>query len=306
MKFLITGGTGFIGSALCKHLLNQGHNLVVVSRNPKKVASNIQGIGSLSEVSADDQFDAVINLAGEPIADKRWTPEQRYKIEHSRLDTTEKLITVLQKLKQKPSVFISGSAIGYYGIKATDEEVAEDSATDNSFSSQLCQQWENLAKQAEVLGVRTCILRTGIVLGENGGALKKMILPFKLGLGGKIGSGKQWMPWIHINDMVGIISYCIDNKTLSGAVNCTAPHPVTNAEFTQALGKVLKRPTFFNMPAIIVTLLFGEMGKELLLSGKKVCPIKLKKSGYQFKFSQVESAFRDILARSNDNTKDDI
>lgn len=295
MKILITGGTGFIGTVLCDKLLEAGHQIVVLSRNIGSLSSSLKGIENLSQLADDESFDVVINLAGEPIAEKRWSSLQKEKIIRSRLEITQELIDYFERIARKPQVFISGSAIGYYGIQATDEEISEAASGDNSFSSQLCQQWEGSAKKAEALGIRTCILRTGIVLGKRGGALKKMIPPFKLGLGGKIGSGKQWMPWIHINDMVGIINYCIDQETISGAVNCTAPCPVTNSEFTHILGKALNRPTFFNMPAIAVTLLFGDMGKELLLSGKSVCPVKLQQSNYPFQFSRLESALSDIF-----------
>ncbi len=295
MKILITGGTGFIGSALCSRLLENKHNIVVQSRHPEAIKKPITGINGLDQLKSSVVFDVVINLAGEPIADKRWSSKQKKRILSSRLETTQKLITYFKAAKQKPKLFINGSAIGYYGISGTNETVDETASGDNSFSSQLCQQWEAAALQAQIPGIRTCLLRTGIVLGKGGGALKKMLPPFKIGLGGRIGQGKQWMSWIHIDDLVGIILYCIDNDNLSGAINGTAPNPVTNQVFTKTFSKVLKRPAIFPMPALFVKLLMGQMGEELLLAGKKVLPVKILDAGYKFKYSELEEALLDIV-----------
>jgi uncharacterized protein (TIGR01777 family) len=297
MHILISGGTGFIGTALCSYLLNKGHNIVVKTRSPQLVKSKIKGIGQLSELSTQEVFDVVINLAGEPIANKRWSTTQQRKILESRLNTTEEVITYFKETTHKPKLFISGSAIGYYGIGETNDPIDEDSSGDDSFSSDLCTQWEKSAMQAQDLGIRTCVLRTGIVLGKGGGALDKMLPPFKLGLGGKMGSGKQWMPWIHLSDMIGIINHCINEESLHGAINCTAPNPVQNIDFTKALGKVLKRPTVFSMPAPVIKLLMGQMGEELLLAGKKVLPIKIQNAGYQFNYDCVERALSDVLQK---------
>lgn len=296
MNILITGGTGFIGSALQESLIHQGHSIVVLTRNPQKVGSDVKGIRDLSQLSSEECFDAVINLAGEPIADKRWSEAQKAKILNSRLGTTQQLIDFFTRLEKKPSVFISGSAIGYYGIESSDKNIDEDGVGDESFASQLCQQWESIANTANAMDIRTCILRTGIVLGSHQGALKKMLPPFKLGLGGKIGDGSQWMPWIHINDMINIILLCLEKNSVTGAVNCTAPNPVSNVEFTQALGRVLNRPTLLSVPAVVIKLLMGEMGQELLLSGKKVVPEKLTQMGFKFKYGTVEAALKDVAA----------
>lgn len=294
MNFLISGGTGFIGSTLCCRLLEKKHNIVVISRRKKHVNGDIKYINTLNHLSTDDNFDVVINLAGEPIANKRWSKSQQQKIVQSRIDTTQELIKYLSTLKNKPSLFISSSAIGYYGVNSSDEAVTEANHGDTSFSSQLCEQWENSARQADSLGIRTCLLRTGIVLGM-GGALKKMLIPFKLGIGGKVGTGKQWMSWIHIEDLIRIILYCINQKDLKGALNCTAPHPVTNALFTEALGTAIRRPTVFHIPTAVVAATMGKMGKELFLSGRKVLPLKLEQAGFQFKFKHIETALTDIL-----------
>ncbi|MFT7531368.1 MAG: hypothetical protein ACI9FD_002380 [Gammaproteobacteria bacterium] len=296
MNILITGGSGFIGSALCTQLLEKTDNqLYLLTRQPEKIMAPLRGFKSLDQIDTDTQFDVVVNLAGEPIADKRWSDYRKQEILRSRIDTTQQLIDFFRQQKIKPRTFISGSAIGYYGIGIEDQPVTEDSKGDASFSSQLCQQWESTAMQAEKLGIRTCIIRTGIVLGKNGGALGKMLLPFKLGLGGKIGSGQQWMPWIHLQDLVGLFVHCINHRHTSGILNGTAPNPVTNRSFTRTLGKVLSRPALLPLPATIVKLLMGQMGEELLLSGKNVIPSHALKSGYEFRYTHLEDALASCI-----------
>jgi uncharacterized protein (TIGR01777 family) len=295
MNILITGGTGFIGSTLCSHLLKDKHDIVILSRHPEAIKAPAKGISSLDQLKDDDVFDIVINLAGEPIADKRWSDQQKKLIFSSRLDTTKKLIAYFKTSKHRPKLLISGSAIGYYGISEPNDIVDEEASGDDSFSSQLCQQWEAIASQATTLGIRTCFLRTGIVLGKGGGALSKMLLPFKIGLGGKIGQGNQCMSWIHLDDLIGIILYCIDHEDLKGAINGTSPNPVTNQTFTKTLGSVLKRPAFFPMPAVVVKLLFGQMGDELLLKGKKVLPVKVLEAGYRFRYEKLDEALSNVV-----------
>jgi uncharacterized protein (TIGR01777 family) len=295
MNILITGGTGFIGSALCSRLLDAQHHLVVLSRHPETLQSPVQGIESLDHLTDEIVFNAVINLAGEPIVEKRWSDRQKQRILSSRLDTTQALIDYFARIESKPKVLISGSAIGYYGTGRTDAPIDETGTGDDSFSSQICRQWEAVALQAQSLGIRTCLLRTGIVLGQGGGALAKMLGPFKLGAGGRMGSGTQWMSWIHINDLIGIILYCMEHDSIEGPVNGTAPTPVTNQQFTKTLGKVLNRPTFFPMPGAVITLLMGQMGKELLLTGKKILPRKIQTAGYAFQYSTLEHALSDVV-----------
>ncbi|CAC9544041.1 Cell division inhibitor Slr1223 (YfcH in EC), contains epimerase/dehydratase and DUF1731 domains [uncultured Gammaproteobacteria bacterium] len=295
MNILITGGTGFIGSALCAHLLKENNKIVILSRYPEKIKHPIKAIADLSDLQDSDIFDVVINLAGEPIANKRWSDKQKNQIFSSRIDITEKLISYFEKLDNKPKLLISGSAIGYYGVGKTDNIIEEKEGGNNSFSSELCQKWEAVALKAEKLGIRTCLLRTGIVLGKNGGALSKMLFPFKMCLGGIIGHGKQWMSWIHIDDLTGIILYCINHDNLKGAINGTSPNPVTNKEFTKTLGMTLKRPTIFPMPAIVVKLLMGKMGEELLLAGKKITPKKVLDAGYKFTYKTLEEALTNIV-----------
>jgi len=295
MNFFITGATGFIGSALCSRLLLDNHQVTVLSRSPEKVLPPIRAITEISQLKTAEKFDIVINLAGEAIANKRWSDKQKQQILTSRINITQQLIAFLTKVENKPQLLINGSAIGYYGISSTNSSIDEDSAGDDSFSSQLCQQWEAVALQAEAIAIRTCLLRTGIVLGKGGGALTKMLLPFQLGLGGKIGSGNQWMSWIHLDDLIGIILHCINHDDLTGAINGTSPTPVTNRVFTKTLGKVLKRPTFFPMPEVLIRLLMGQMGEELLLAGKKILPVKVSAAGYHFQYPKLEQALKNSL-----------
>ncbi len=311
-RYLITGGSGFIGTELVKQLLLENHDITVLTRNEVATAKHfaalmnaeredfqsktkVKTIGSLDEINPDQSFDIVINLAGQGIADKRWTDEVKQQLVDSRIHITRALYEYLKEALIKPDVCISGSALGYYGLRETDDKINESGETDNSFSSQLCQQWEAEAQAIEALGIRTCYLRTGIVLGKKGGALAKMLPSFKMGLGGRIGSGKQWMSWIHIEDLIGIIRFSVDNETVSGPINATASEPVSNKDFSKTLAKVLRRPAIFPMPAFIVKRLFGEMGEELLLSGQRVIPEKITQAGYQFKYAKLEDALRDII-----------
>lgn len=294
MNILITGGTGFIGSNLCSTLNQLGHNITILSREPNSVSDRIR---SFKQIPKDEKFDAIINLAGEPIANKNWSDQQKQQILTSRLSVTQQIIRHLKDGKYKPEVIISASAIGYYGIQESDLDIDESFSGDDSFSSEICQQWEALAMQAELFGVRTCILRIGIVLDPEAGALKKMLLPFKFGLGGKIGHGKQWMSWIHIEDLTNIFSFVLNNKSLSGPLNATAPYPVSNYQFTKSLGRSLKRPTILPLPTFIVKLLFGQMGQELLLSGKKVIPKAILQAGFKFEHEKLDSALAHLFSR---------
>lgn len=296
MRVLITGGTGFIGVKLCRYLMSRGDELVVLTRNPSKVMAGIVAIRTINELASDEYFDAVINLAGEPIADKNWSVAQQQIIRNSRTNITKELVGFMSRALDHPKVFISGSAIGFYGDGIDGTGLTEDDKVDDySFSRKLCVEWETQARKANSLDIRTCLLRIGIVLGADGGALAKMLPPFKLGLGGKIGTGKQWMSWVHIDDLVSLITFCLDHEELKGAVNGTAPHPVTNAQFSQSLGRVLNRPTWFKMPAFAIKWQMGQMGDELLLGGKKILPQKSLQEGFRFQYEDVDSALRNIL-----------
>ena len=301
---LITGGSGFIGRHFCREAKNLGWSIIVLSRNveaAKKVLPNsIDVLATLDQIPSDRRIDTVINLAGEPLAEKRWTESRKQRFYASRSGLTDALFEFFSQRKSAPDTLISGSAIGYYG-PGTDA-VDESSGGKDGFSHRLCADWESSALQFETLGTRVCLVRTGIVLGEKG-ALAKMLMPFKLGLGGPIGDGKQFMSWIHINDMVELLKYCVLTTNLTGPINATAPHPVTNREFTQTLGAVLKRPALLAMPAFMVKLLFGEMGVELLLQGQRVLPTKVINQGFEFRFPQLKSALLDLSDKSSSRTK---
>lgn len=297
MKILITGGTGFIGKRLCRFLLDKKHILTVLSRNPKRVSSlcgeSVKAISNLDELIASDGFEAIVNLAGEGIADARWSETRKQKLLDSRINTTQQLITYIEKSDNKPEVLISGSAIGYYGNHGS-IKLYEESHAHAEFAHELCVKWEAMAQQAEKLGVRVCIIRTGLVIGDDGGFLKRMLLPFNLGLGGPMGDGQQWMSWIHRTDFISIIEKLLESKVLQGVFNGTAPEPVTNAEFSKTLGKVLNRPAFFPVPGFVLKILLGEMS-ELLLGGQRVMPERLEQAGFEFKFKSLELALKDVL-----------
>ena len=296
---LITGGSGFIGSSLIPVLLDKGYKITVLSREAEKTKqqfdNKIETITRIGAISGRDHFDVVINLAGQGIADKKWSDKIQKQLRASRVDTTKDLIAYFQRATVKPTVFISGSATGFYGLKG-DEELSERSIGDRSFSSRLCKDWEAAAKKAEELDIRTCYLRTGIVLEKNGGALAKMLPPFKFGLGGPMGSGKQFMSWIHRDDLVAMICHIIDTESLSGPVNGTAPTPVNNKTFSKALGKALNRPAFMPLPGFVLKMLMGDMGKELLLCGQRVLPVKAQESGFKFKYPELDDALNAILS----------
>lgn len=295
MNILITGGTGLIGQALIARL-KADHTITVLSRSADKVKTlfgdEITQCGSLEQLDIN-HYDAVINLAGEPIADKRWTEKQKHRICHSRWDLTERLSEKIQQASPAPKVFISGSAIGFYGRQ--DAKRIDESHTDfyPEFSHDICARWENLAQRAASPSTRVCILRTGIVLAANGGALKKMIPPFKMGLGGRLGDGQQYMSWIHLDDMVSIIDFLLFHSELAGPINATAPRAVNNETFTEALAARLGKKARFPMPTFMAKLLFGEMS-DLLLYGQNVYPEQLIKAGFEFQFKDIKSALQQL------------
>ncbi len=299
MHILITGGTGLIGRHLITKLISTSpelHSISVLSRNVEKARAclpkTVNVVESLDQFDNFDDIDVVINLAGEPIADKRWTSEQKARICNSRWLITQQLTDKINASTQPPVTFISGSAIGYYGRQG-DQPITE-SHTDihDEFTHEVCEKWERIALGASPK-TRVCVLRTGVVLSDDGGALGKMRLPFSLGLGGRIGNGKQYMSWIHINDMVAAMLFLLEHKNCEGAYNLTAPTPVTNNEFVKAYAASLGRPAIFPMPALALKVLMGE-ASDLLLNGQRVIPQKLVDAGFKFSFSDIESAFADI------------
>ena len=293
---LITGGTGFIGRNLIPLLKDKSYQITVLTRSPEKyraypIFNDVKLTSSLSDVSP---VDIVINLAGANLAAKRWSDSYKQEIVESRLNLTENLIEWLKGQSQKPHTLISGSAIGYYGARGN-EELDEESTSGSAseFQVRLCSRWEDTAHKAESLGIRVCCIRTGVVLG-NEGALKKMLPPFKFGLGGKLGDGNQYFSWIHIQDHINAVMHLIEHQELRGVFNLTAPNPVTNERLTKALGKTLNRPTFATMPAFALKIIVGEMA-TMLLTGQRVFPKKLVKSGFIFKYSTIDEALEDLL-----------
>ncbi|AHG18770.1 epimerase [Chania multitudinisentens RB-25] len=297
MRILITGATGLIGSSLTQQLLHLSHEVTVLTRNVKqahgKFGEQVNYWPSLDDQHALNGFEAVINLAGEPIANKRWSKAQKERLCRSRWELTERLATLIKASATPPSVFISGSAAGYYGDQGQ-AVVTEDEIPHEEFTHQLCQRWESLALQAQTSTTRVCLLRTGLVLSAKGGALAKMLPPFRMGLGGPIGDGRQYLPWIHIDDMVSGIIYLLNHSNLHGPFNMVSPYPVHNEQFTATLAKVLDRPAFLRVPAFIIRLLLGEAA-SLLLGSQRVIPRRLEEAGFSFRFFELEQALDDVI-----------
>lgn len=295
MRILLTGGTGLIGRSLCRALLAQGHQLTVLSRRPETVASlcgaTVAAMASLDEWQPEHPFDAVINLAGEPIADAAWSSKRKQALWDSRVTLTQQLVQKIAVAHVQPRVLLSGSAIGYYGNR---QALVLDEAADggSGYSAELCAVWEHAALAASALGVRVCLLRTGLVLSHDGGLLAKMRLPF--GIGVRFGSGEQWMSWIHIDDHVQIVLRLLGDVQAQGAFNLTAPEPVSNAEFVRILSELSAGRMVFTVPAWLLRLALGERA-SLLLEGQRVLPGRIKASGYAFRYSQVVDALRALL-----------
>ena len=297
MKIVVSGASGLIGTQLVAKLSSSGHEVVrLVRRSPKSGEIQWNPKSGTLDAAALEGTDAVIHLSGAGIGDKRWTDGYRKEILDSRTATTALLATSIASLSRKPSVFLSGSAIGIYGAR-NDEQLTEVSTHGTGFLAEVCEQWEAAAKPAVDAGIRTVYLRTGIVLSPKGGALKKLLPLFKLGVGGKFGNGKQWQSWISIDDEIGAIEHLL-TANVSGAVNLTAPNPVTNAEFTKVLASVLKRPAIVPVPTFAPKILLGgELADALLFTGQRVIPAALNASGYMFKHTTLESAFRSLLSK---------
>jgi uncharacterized protein (TIGR01777 family) len=299
MKLVIAGASGFIGSMLAQRLSQRGDALLLLSRRPQSTTSgpNAKWLvwepgksGSWEE--AMDGADGVINLAGEGIAEKRWTEERKEQIRTSRIESTRALVAAIDRAKSKPQFLINASAVGYYGSRG-DETLTEESAPGKDYLAQVCVAWESEAKRAQDHGVRVALLRTGIVLAKGKGALAKMVPPFKFFVGGPLGSGKQWMPWIHIEDEIGLILFLMENAKAQGSFNATSPNPVTMEEFCRVLGKVLNRPSWASVPASALTLLLGEMA-DMVLAGQRALPKGAEKLGYNFKHSTITEALESL------------
>ncbi|MFQ5823748.1 MAG: TIGR01777 family oxidoreductase [bacterium] len=299
MNIVVTGSTGLIGSELVPFLTTGGHPVKrLVRSKPKPEEDGIHwdsGVDSLDSAKLEG-LDAVVHLAGESIAEGRWTDEKKARIRESRVKGTRLISETLAKLKKPPKVLVCASAIGYYGDRG-EEILKETSAAGSGFLSEVCRKWEAATEPATQKGIRVGYIRFGVVLSPKGGALAKMLFPFKMGVGGIIGNGQQYMSWISVDDAVGAIYHAITTDTLKGPINAVAPNPVTNREFTQTLGRVLVRPTIFPMPALAARLVFGEMANELLLASTRVEPAKLLSSGYKFRHPELEGALRHLLGK---------
>jgi uncharacterized protein (TIGR01777 family) len=293
---LVTGATGFIGRRLVQALTTAGHQVIVLARDPAKAATltpPLRLITGLSQLPDDTHIDAIVNLAGEPIANGLWTVGKRHRILASRLRMTGNVVRLIKRLNQKPAVLINGSAIGWYGPQG-DEVLTESADGRPCFSRQLCADWERAAVQAERFGTRVVRLRIGLVLGTEGGMLANMLAPFEYGLGGPFGSGQQWMSWIERDDLIRLIAHAIADPALKGPVNATAPEPVRNAAFARELGRALHRPAFLAIPVPLLRVL-GDLADELLLGGQRVVPEKAVKSGFMFRHATLRSALGAML-----------
>ena len=297
MKVLITGSTGLLGTELQRSFTEKGYDLLLASRKEPKDEHHIQW--SIEDGFTDpdklEGVDVVVHLAGENVSGLRWTDEKKKAIRDSRVLGTRNVVDAISKLKNKPKVFVASSAIGFYGERG-EEEVTESSAAGDNFLAGVCKEWEAESRRAEDAGIRTVLLRTGIVLSKDGGALATMLTPFKLGVGGVVGSGKQWMSWISLEDEIAVINYVIENENIRGAVNAVSPNPVTNHDFTKTLGEVLYRPTFLPLPEFAVSMIFGEMGDALLLASTKVMPKRLEDAGFEFKYPNLKEAIEKAVS----------
>jgi uncharacterized protein len=295
MKVVVTGASGLVGTALVSSLEADGHEVIrLVRREPRDANERRWDTNDEPDPSLVDGADAVVHLAAETITGW-WTQNKKDRILNSRVRGTEYIARSIAKAEHKPKVFLSASGTGYYGHRK-DEVVTEASSAGLGFLAELARQWEATTKPAAEAGVRVVLLRISVVLSMKGGALPQMLAPFKMGLGGKVGNGKQYWPWITLEDVVGVIRFAIENDSLSGPVNVCAPQETTNKQFTKALGRVLKRPTFFPLPSVVVTLTLGEMGQEALLTSTRADPVKLKQTGYPFRHPEIEEALRSVLS----------
>jgi uncharacterized protein (TIGR01777 family) len=306
MRIVITGGSGLIGRALARELGGAGHDVVVLTRNPEKAGNLPPGVraarwdgrtsaGWVSLLDADSSTGgtAIIHLAGESISEGRWTAEKKRRIRESRVASGEAVLAAIREAPVKPRVLLQGSAVGYYGDRGN-EIVREDASPGNGFLADVCVEWEESTAAVETLGVRRPLLRTGIVLAREGGALPAMSLPFKMMIGGPIGDGRQWFPWIHMEDEIGAIRFLLEREDAQGPFNLSAPTPVTNLELSRALGRVLARPSFLPAPGFALRIALGEMA-DMLLQGQRAIPSRLMQMGYAFRWPDLEPALRDLL-----------
>jgi len=299
-RILITGGTGFIGSALTERLLGLGLEVSVLSRDRERArnhfAGRVRAVESLDELDADDAHGVIVNLAGMNLGEQRWNPDVKERLIDSRVDTTQQVIAWIARAAARPQLLISGSAVGYYGARGN-EPLTERSSVGKEYQADLCRRWENAAESAVQYGVRVCISRTGIVMGRGGGALAGLAPLFRLGLGADAGSGQQWVSWIHMHDLLESFLLFMRDSTLSGPFNNTAPNPVSNREFSRAIGRALHRPVLLRAPGWAMRLRYGELA-HLYLTGQKVLPARLLQTGFEYRYPFIDAALRVALRRA--------
>jgi uncharacterized protein (TIGR01777 family) len=298
MKIVVTGGTGFLGSALAESLAAEGHDVVSVSRVAGGAYKGVRYLSGPSGYAEIDGADAVVNLAGAGIADRRWSLARKDVLLSSRIGVTSAVAGACARAARKPKALISGSAIGYYGSSSSDR-FDESSPAGADCLGDLCAKWEAAARAVEASGVRCVLIRTGLVLGRNGGLLKKMAPPFKMFVGGPVGSGRQWMSWIHLDDWIGLVRLAITNDAIRGPVNLVAPNPVTNREFSKALGRALHRPSVMPLPELVVRMIFGELADGALLASQHVTPRVALSAGYRFRYSDVQQALNEVFSAAS-------
>ena len=300
MKILLTGGSGFIGRHLCRRLVAHGHQLIVLTRKPRRSARGLpEGtrlLSSLDEIADDEVIDGIVNLAGESLFAGRWPRRRKETLFASRVGVTEDIVSLVSRLERKPAVLVSGSAVGFYG-DAGNAELTEDSpARKKDFGYRLCDAWEQAARPVSRQGVRLCLIRTGIVLGRDGGMLKQLLPLYKLGLGAKMGEGNQWLSWVHIDDMVAILVRALETPGIEGLFNACAPAPVTQSEFHRKLGGKLHRPVMLKVPATALRIGLGELS-GMLLGGQRVYPRRLEQQGFIFRYPDLDSALDHLIGK---------
>jgi uncharacterized protein (TIGR01777 family) len=307
MNVLVAGGTGFIGSGLVRRLTEEHHRVVLLTRNTRRAMAPDIGLVQIEQwdgktlqnwVHNLEEVEGVVNLAGESIGSRRWTESRKALLVSSRLEPTRTLVSGITKVKKRPSVLVNASAVGYYG-EVESGDVTESHPPGNDFLANLCRQWEGEAQKAEEFGVRVVRMRFGVVLGRDGGALERMMLPFKFFVGGPLGSGRQWFPWVHRDDVIGAIIFCLQNPNIFGPVNVTAPDQVTMREFSQVLGKTMHRPSWARVPAFVLRGVLGEMAGTIL-TGQCAVPTKLEEAGYAFRYPKLDGALRAVVTRQVD------
>jgi uncharacterized protein (TIGR01777 family) len=299
MQVVITGGSGFIGQALCPALLALGWQVTVVSRDTQAAARKLPAaVRVLADIEGAGGADAVVNLAGAPLAGHRWNEEYKQVLRESRLRTTEALLAWMESLTMRPAVLVSGSAIGYYGPR-DDTPLAETAPPGTDFGARLAADWEAAALPARELGVRTVVLRTGVVLGAGGGALQQLLTPYRMGLGGPIGDGNQWFSWIHLDDIVRLVVWLLGEASVDGPVNGTAPAPVRQKDFAAALGRALHRPAILPTPGFALKAAFGEMG-QMLIDGQRVIPARAQGQGFRFLYPDIDGALAQVIGDPHD------